>query len=294
MLTNIVYFIGIGAPKCASSWLWNILNNHQKIYMPHDMKEINFFNDEVKYFGPRFCNFSKGISWYTKLFSQADTDQIKGETSNVYLYSKNAAERIYQNVPHVKIIVTLRNPIDMIHSQFYYMNNSIVCNLGVPRFEDILKNKHFLDFLELGCFYRHLSYYFDIFPEKNIHVILLDDIIKNPKRVVKNLYTFLNIDNQYFPSVADRKVNKARKVRSNALLKLSKIVWDAMFNIGVDKFAIKIAENNVVTKLYHKINTVRVKNPPLTQEARLFLQNYYKEDIDNLMLLLHRDLTHWK
>jgi hypothetical protein len=41
MLPN---FIGIGAPRCGSTWLHELLQSHPQVYVPQRWKEVYFFD----------------------------------------------------------------------------------------------------------------------------------------------------------------------------------------------------------------------------------------------------------
>jgi len=65
-------FLGIGTPKCGSTWLFFALGQHPKICLS-EPKEINYFNqvdfatpyvhgkDKLPFINP---NFAKDLAWY--------------------------------------------------------------------------------------------------------------------------------------------------------------------------------------------------------------------------------------
>lgn len=50
---NKIDFIGIGAQKAATSWLWSNLNQHPEIWMP-PRKELHYFDRDLSYPSPSF------------------------------------------------------------------------------------------------------------------------------------------------------------------------------------------------------------------------------------------------
>ncbi len=41
-------FVYVGAPRCGSTWLAAVLEEHPDVWIPHN-KEIHFFNDRLVY-----------------------------------------------------------------------------------------------------------------------------------------------------------------------------------------------------------------------------------------------------
>ena len=102
-----VNFIGVGAQKSGTSWIYACLYEHPEICAP--IKEIHFFSR------PRY---EKGIAWYEKQFDRCAVEKLRGEFSTSYLYTPEAAARIHAAYPDAKIIAVLRNPIDRAYSQY--------------------------------------------------------------------------------------------------------------------------------------------------------------------------------
>jgi len=73
-------FIGIGAGKAGTTWLWHGLRQHPGIFMP-DQKELHYFNmisfEDDKIRNPRF---DQPLSWYLDYFSAALPSQICGRS----------------------------------------------------------------------------------------------------------------------------------------------------------------------------------------------------------------------
>src|SRR5437868_6286833 len=104
-------FIIIGAQKGGTTSLYNYLITHPGI-APIYVKEPHFFD----------TSFSKGLVWYRshfptrleKYYAQHfhKLDFITGEASPYYLFHPLAPERVAKTLPHVKLILVLRNPVD--------------------------------------------------------------------------------------------------------------------------------------------------------------------------------------
>jgi hypothetical protein len=53
MSEDKIDFLGIGAPRSGTSWLWTILGHHPDIWMP-PRKELHYFDRSLKYSSPSF------------------------------------------------------------------------------------------------------------------------------------------------------------------------------------------------------------------------------------------------
>ena len=126
-MTKPNFFI-IGAPKCGTTALSEYLREHPNIYMCTP-KEPHYFDYDFEQYRE-----VETLDEYLGLFEAATTEHIAiGEASACYLYSSVALEDIYQFAPQAKIIVMLRNPVDLAysyHSQLLYASDE-----NVPDFE---------------------------------------------------------------------------------------------------------------------------------------------------------------
>ena len=114
------YFLGIGAQKSATSWISKCLNEHPDICVALS-KETHFFSDDKR--------FSQGIEHYKLYFTNCCNKNIhKGEYSTTYLFSKFAPQRICNMYPDVKLIVSLRNPVDRAISHIKHLISKLKNN----------------------------------------------------------------------------------------------------------------------------------------------------------------------
>src|ERR1700730_8549447 len=101
MLPN---FIGIGAPKAGTTWLFLCLKEHPQIFVA-ERKETNFFD---------YNNAENRLPEYEEHFANSSGFEAVGEISTRYLTSTRAPERIRSVIPNVRLFVSLRNPIDQV------------------------------------------------------------------------------------------------------------------------------------------------------------------------------------
>ena len=93
-------FLGIGAQKCASSWIRNVLHDHPEVFVSHP-REVDFFS----------YHYNRGYTWYERHFDHAGTAKAIGEISPSYFCDPLAPAWVREYKRDVKLILTLRDPI---------------------------------------------------------------------------------------------------------------------------------------------------------------------------------------
>ena len=275
--------IGIGARRCASSYIHRFLNNHPDILKPS--KGLHYFSE----------HYSLGSKWYLSQIPENATAKLVIESSVSYSYpeySEYCAKRIFNSFPDAKIFVSLRNPIDRAFSDYLrsIRNLEIDSNLS---FEQAIKD--FPIFLERGKYKKILSPYFDYFPSENIKILLFDDLSEDSNKFQKSLCNFLNIREDINYIETDQKENQGSLRIPFLQITLIK------FKIFFDKLAKLIFLEKIwhLTKKrfsnsYHKIRNLNIKKVDLSKKIRFELANFYQEDIDWLSKKINRDLSFWK
>lgn len=181
--TRLPDFIGIGAQRCATSWLYECLSSHPQVFMSE--KELHFFDSE----------YARGPNWYLSHFSPAAADQICGEFTPNYLECPRCIERLRELAPDAKLIVSLRNPIDRAFSAYrlFVTHNQI----REQTFEEALRRHPSL--VEHGLYGQQLRVLLDLCPRRQVHVVFFSQICTDPASVVVDLYNYLQVDTRFQP-----------------------------------------------------------------------------------------------
>lgn len=289
----IVDFIGIGAAKSGTTWVADMLNAHPDIYMS-EPKEVRYFNElngiSLKYaYKDRMNkNFGKPLSWYRKHFQHISSNKIKGEFTPSYIVDKKAPIMIKKYFPNVKLIVSLRNPIDRAYS--YYWQTKYMHRVEERTFEEALDKEAL--YIENGMYFKHIQYYLNYFNREQIMIVLFDDIVSNPESVIKKLYSFLGVDDTFIPAAIKNKSNYSKIVYVKGILLWMDKGAKLLVQIRMAKLLIllkKIKINKILLNLFTKKHSY----PKMDPKARKYLQKVFGEDIRNLEKLLGRDLPQW-
>lgn len=287
-------FFIVGAPKSGTTAMQTYLQEHTNIFMP-EMKEIHHFADDLLKPNDPFLDRDK----YLSLFKNAKENQLIGETSVFYLLSENAARNIKSFCTDAKIIIMLRNPMDVmysLHSQLVFNGEEDIENfeealaaeslrkrgVKLPKRTRIYK-KHL--YTEVVKFSEQVKRYFDLFGRENVHVIIYDDFKKDTAKVYKDTLKFLGIDSNFQPEF--KIINPNKKVRSKML---QKILIDPP---SLALILIPKEYRETIVKTLMRLNTQYMPRPSMSPELRKQLQKKFESEIEQLSNLLGRDLTYW-
>ncbi|HEX3420978.1 MAG TPA: sulfotransferase domain-containing protein [Candidatus Udaeobacter sp.] len=282
--TPQIDFIGIGAPKCGTTWLSAQLEAHPQIGFAPD-KEVYYFADTIarRIAGQELHCFDRGVAWYHQQFpAVAGEIKCRGEFCPSYLYSEEAATRIAAYRPDMKLLVCLRPPVEMIYSWYWYGRNAVVTSLP-KSFAEMMENPFLRD---LGCFARHLKPYLDRFSPQNILVVQFGAIQSDPDRVRQGVYEFLGVAADFKPQVEGGK-NEARAPRFPVLQAGAQRVYAGISAVpGVDKLLKSPAVAKMLQDTYHRLNSKARKYEPLAPNERLKWEAYYAADQEELSRIL--------
>ncbi len=104
----------VGAQRCGTTTLFRLLADHPDVVRPTLSKGTGYFDD----------SYRRGPRWYAGHFPLAPLARLRTrgrrpltfEVSGYYLHHPLAAERIAHDLPGVKVVVMVRNPVDRAHS----------------------------------------------------------------------------------------------------------------------------------------------------------------------------------
>lgn len=201
-------FFLVGAAKSGTTSLWHYFGEHPEIYVTSDpgLKELGFFASD---------HGMQDWSAYLDHFSEAKQDQLIGEVCNSYLSDTTCAERIHEELPHSKILIILRNPVERAASLHNWMVREGY--ESIRKFEDALKaeedrwqNKDFRRrnthgnyrnylYKRSGLYFAQINRYFKAFDESQIHIELFDDLRAKPQETLKRIFSFLDVDSSFEP-----------------------------------------------------------------------------------------------
>ena len=293
-------FFIVGAPKCGTTALSEYLRVHPNIFMS-DPKEPMYFSKDIKKIRV------PSISWveYINLFQECEDEHVAiGEASVNYLISSVAISNIHYFNEKAKIIVMLRNPVDMVqslHSQRVYsqmenetdfekawnLQDSRKKGMNLPNNYKYAFDLMYKDFAMYG---NQMERLFSIFPREQVKIIFFDDFKRSTQEIYGEILDFLNVP---FDGRTDFPIMNANKT--------IRIYWlESILRKIINKF--ERPANKIKKKLRIKkfgvdkillLNTRHIKRTSISPSFRDELLNEFKGDVEKLSYLLNKDLSNW-
>jgi hypothetical protein len=171
-------FLYVGPDKAGSSWLHETLLKHPDVYLT-PAKDLYFFD--------RY--YDRGLEWYAAQFRDARGEEIVGEVCQDYLFHPEAAGRIRETLGPVRIMVSLRDPVERAWSSYLYMRKH---GIGPDTFAEALRSRP--ELLEHGRYATGLDRFLEWLPREMVHVALFDDLAVDPQGFLDGVTDFLGID----------------------------------------------------------------------------------------------------
>ncbi|MCI0625676.1 MAG: sulfotransferase domain-containing protein [Acidobacteria bacterium] len=268
MLPN---FLIIGAPRSGTTWIERNLREHPDVYMP-DKKELHFFDK----------HYNKGLDFYEAFFAGWNGQKAVGEATPDYLHG-SYSERdipvlIQSHLPHAKLIASLRNPVERAYSRYWNAKAKYEHNANLT-FEEKLREKP--EFIEEGLYVDQLQRYYARFPRRQILILLLDDLVADPKRFMRRIYEFLDIDPAFESGLEYARINTAAGKKNLAKSQALWLVDRALLRLKLSGLAERLRSWNSLDQ------------PPMDPSTKRMLIDIYRPKNLQLQDMIGRDLCSW-
>lgn len=296
MSAALPHFYIVGAPKCGTTALHHYLSGHPGIFMPK--KGPNFFCTDLP------CVVRcRDLQSYSSLFAQAPHGTLIGETSVWYLFSQRAIREIVSLQHDAKIIVILRNPVEMARS----LHAELLLGLteDIDDFEaawaaqeERSKGKRLpwradrsqlLQYGDLCRLYNQAKRVADIVPPERRYFLLYEEFFANPEWHYAQLLRFLRLapdGRTSFPVINRFKGPKNRTLHSflrHPPVPLSSVLGAA------DR-----VKRSLNLRLGWLLGQEAQEKKPLRPAFEAELYGYFEPDIRGLESLLDRSLDIWR
>lgn len=269
---HLPHFVIIGAVKGATTWIHNQLRDNPAIYLP--APEPHFFSQD----------YHRGLDHYRSFFEHARPGQILGEKSADYLAHPLAAARLSNILPDARLVVQLRHPVDRAYSDYKMLYRRGTVTQGPEAYLDGRPNDQ-PRFLEDGLYARHLRRWLDHFGAAQLQIILFEDVKLAPQETVAAVSAHIGAPYHYSTTVGA----KPRNDSSERFLPLP--VRSALAPL---KDAARPLRGTPIFETVRGLFAREIRYPPLPDALRERLIDYYARDIEDLVKLIGRDLSHWR
>jgi hypothetical protein len=285
--------------------MYTYLAHHPRVFMSK-IKEPHHFGSDLPFAFRPYADRAR----YLELFDKARHDQIAGEASVEYLYSKAAPREIQELSPSAKIIIMLRDPVELVRSahvhNLYHMNEDLTeLEEALAAEDDRRRGRRIpstclapltLQYTTLARYAEHVQRYRETFGPDRVKCILFEDLKREPDRVYAETLAFLGLEPANAPDFKvhngqqtwrSRRVARIviisfwRALRLSYSLPTKQLRWSALI-LTILLFALPM-----------KANTTAASQSPLPPRLRAALRERFRDDVERLAELLGRDLSSW-
>jgi len=269
-----VDFMILGAQKCGTSTLYKILREHPGI-ISCKKKEPHFFSKTI--------DWRKKLGEYEQLYEQKNGALYFEASTSYTFYPHNnlkISEDLFEYNPQMKFIYLVRNPIERIVSRYMHAYQRGYTNLSIEK--EIVKNSSVFDATR---YYTQIQPFINRFGRDNVLLIDFDDLIKERKKTIQSVSTFLGVNFAMFKNYEN--------VHSNVSLGGKK----SLYKYDNPSYFLRVLRKYFpsIWRKYIDNSKRSFKNKPiLSKQYQKMIIHMLDLEINSLAQLMNKDLSHWK
>jgi hypothetical protein len=299
-------FVIAGAPKAGTTALHAALATHPQLYLS-PVKEPKYYLTDGRppareqHRGPGDAHSAQEWVWrrqeYLALFDGAPEGAVRGESTPFYLQDRAAHRRLVADVPEVKVIVVVRDPVDRAYSNWAHLRADglePIADFGAALAAEPQRIADgwgpFWHYRDLGRYGEQLRDLYRLLPREQVLLLRYRQLVDIPRETLDRVSAFLGVatgvahtvePENVKPFVADTVGYRvlSRAVRAGAALgaALPPQVW-------------RRASRPLVAALH----AGRTRRPPLPVEVRRAALAPLLPDIELLEELTGESFADWK
>ena len=285
----------IGAQKCGTTWLHQMLAQHPQVLMPEGKDDEHFSYLPEKSLDAYFGKFATAAAEQTKT-EQLDTLRI-GDSCASYFWSPRPGDTqpdgFHPNIPELlerqlnaqcRYIVMLKDPVQRTLSAYLHhiAHQSLACN------RELLSAPDTLGLLALSRYGHHLQHWLQHIPAERL-LILPAPNKANAQHVLQRCCDYLNIDSEFHFSNSEHPVFSGLRRQQDA-----NGLWVMVGQRGIEDLS--LVQRPVPLVEQDGQQWVRLVHPEEIQQVR----NLLAEDTALFAQLLQEqgyepsDFEHWQ
>ncbi len=189
----LVDFAIVGAQKCGTTAIMQMLSRHPDVYMLPKTRH-NYF-----VYAP--LAFTPMARWgYERDFKPGTQHSCIGESSSSYLFYPHALKGLRRYNPAMKLIVTVRHPVAR---AFSHWNMNAAKGIDTRSFADAVRDemanrligrrRYRFAYLERGLYGRQIERLLQIFPRHQVLILHSQDTLSDPQSTWVRLLALLDL-----------------------------------------------------------------------------------------------------
>jgi len=269
-------FLVIGPPRTGTTWLYDVLQTSTSL--PTPTKETRFFD----------VHFDRGLKWYLHHFRPNRKDFVVGEIAPTYFASPEACGRILSVVPHAKLVIILRNPLQRLVS-LYRLKRAY--GLIGSTLEEALDRDP--ELMGSSLYATHLKMWRACFRPEQLSINFFEDLTMDPQGFIDRICSFIGAPRFSLSDKERQQVFSTNKMTEPRVY-------------GATRFALAVADwckARKLDNLVHHVKNSRAFNlligggAPFSHIPPETLKKVHEKllpEIEELECMLGRNLSVWK
>jgi len=269
-------FIVLGPPRTGTTWLNDVL--HSRAILPAITKETRFFD----------VHFDRGLDWYLDHFPANPDKRVVGEIAPTYFASSLACTRIYSVMPHARLVIIFRNPVQRLVSLYRlkraYGLTPWSLDESIERDPELLASSQYA---------THLKMWQSLFPAEQLSVNFFEDLIAEPQGFIERICGFAGIARFQLKETERKEVFSTTKMTEPRVYRATRA-------------ALAVADwckARKLDKIVHHVKQSRAFNlligggapfEAIPRESLLKIQEMLLPETEDLEAMVGRDLSAWK
>jgi hypothetical protein len=200
-------FLIVGAPKAGTTALHSALAQHPDVFMTQPKEPKFWLCDGAPppaWCGPGDAHSQQEWIWradeYAALFDAGRDHPVRGESTAFYLWSRGAHRRIAEELPDVRLIAVVRDPVDRAYSNWMHLWSDGLEPLADFEVAFARQDERveagwapFWRYRELGMYGEQLAHLQRYVDPARVLVMRYRDIVDDPPAAVDRACRFLGI-----------------------------------------------------------------------------------------------------
>jgi hypothetical protein len=302
---HLPHFVIAGAPKAGTTALHAALATHPGLYLS-PVKEPKYYLTEGRprresHRGPGDAHSRQEWVWrredYLALFADAPPGTVRGESTPFYLYDRAAHARLAADVPGVKVIVVVRDPVDRAYSNWAHLRadglEPVADFLAAVRLEEQRIADGWAPFWHyrgLGRYGEQLRDIYRYIPRERVFLLRYRQLVDTPSQTLDAVSRFLGVPPGIAHTVAPENVKPfvADTPRHRLLARVARA------GAALGAYAPPHVWRRVSRPLIAALHAGRAPRPPLPVDVRREVLAPLLPDIALLEELTGESFTDWK
>ncbi len=283
----------MGTQKSATTTLYDWLAQHPEIYAHPLAKDYPYFSNDITHSdGPDL--------FYSFAINAPDYLSVLGGEVNA-MYTPTGPQRMHGVMPSARLIAILRNPVDRFFSAYSYAVERLLEDRDLEQaVRDELAGQEYApedalqrDYLAHGQYARQMKKVYQFFSPDQVKVVIFEELKHDPIKILRDIFQFVSVSESFMPNMAVKNQTKGGS-RFRLITQITHGRPSSMLVRNLGRALIPFSLRTSIRRKLVAYNRINKQKLEFTESARKTLVDYYKNEVDEVEILLNREIIAWR